>query len=402
MENWLQAWSPTVGESRVKELFKNTFGKVAVGVWCSPGRVNLIGEHVDYNGGPCLPMALPHATYVAVSPRKDRLVKLISAQEEGVREISLDMVGPGKVSGWSAYVVGVAWAMEQAGVATCPGFNIAIDSCVPYGAGLSSSAALEGAVGLALADLCGLDLHSDNLRRELVECCIRAENEIAGANTGGLDQTISLLAKQGHALFVDFLTGDTEYLPFELEKRGLALLVIDTRAPHSLNDGQYANRRNCCEEAAKILGVGCLAEAVNNEILDFSQISDETMKKRVRHVVGEIKRCQQVATVMKSGTLDGERLAIVGKLFNESHESLRNDYEVSCPELDLAVDIARECGAYGARMTGGGFGGSAIVLVDLSKVEVIGKNIAAAFIKQGFTSPQFLVAKAAAAGQRLE
>lgn len=401
MENWLPAWSSEEGEARVRDLFISTFGKEAAGVWCSPGRVNLIGEHVDYNGGPCLPMALPHATYAAVSPRQDRLVKLVSAQENGVRELSLDEIGPGKVSGWPAYVVGVAWAIEQVGLAHCSGFEIAIDSCVPYGAGLSSSAALEGAAGLAIAELSGLDLNSTVFRKQLVECCIRAENEIAGANTGGLDQTISLRGQEGHALFVDFLTGMTEYLPFDLAEQGLALLVIDTRAPHSLNDGQYANRRSCCEEAARILGVDCLGEAIDNDRLDFGKITDETMIKRVRHVIGEIKRCQEAATLMKSGPLVGDRLTAVGKLFDESHDSLRDDYEVTCSELDLAVDVARECGAYGARMTGGGFGGSAIALIDLDKVKLVGQKIANAFANQGFNDPQFLVAKAGAPGHRL-
>lgn len=407
----VHAWDPSEGAHRVRRLFRETFHADPLGVWQAPGRVNLIGEHTDYNGGVCLPIALPHRTYAAVSTRSDRRVRLISAQEEGIREVDLDQVGPHdslqRVEGWPAYVVGVLWALEQDGYGPLPGLNVAIDSCVPFGAGLSSSAALECAIAVAIDELaeCGL-AGSNNQpaihgRDVLVRCCIRAENDIAGASTGGLDQSASLLCQEGHALFVDFLHGDNQAIPFDLSASGKTLLVIDTKAPHSLNDGQYASRRASCEEAAKILGVNFLAEITDSESA-LAQLHDPTHIKRVRHVLSEIARTREVVALMQEGPLESERMDQIAQLFNASHDSLRDDYTVSCPELDCAVDVARAMGAHGARMTGGGFGGSAIAICDEEAREVVAEEIAAEFARQGFHEPAFLVATAQAPAGREE
>lgn len=399
---WLPALSADEGERGARELFRETYGYEAAEVWSAPGRVNVIGEHVDYNGGACLPIALPHRAYLALTPREDRRVRLVSPQtRDEVNDMSLDSIGPvgtdGEIGNWSAYLAGVAWALEQAGYGPLPGFDAALYSCVPRGGGLSSSAALECAMAVALDEVAHLGLAgtvaepNDEGRSILVDAARRAENEIAGANTGGLDQTASLRCREGCALALDCRDMSTRQIPFDLSAWGLALLVIDTRAAHSLADGQYGARRADCEEAAEIVGVSLL-----EEVEDFDEamrlLPTEQLRKRTRHVVSEIARTRAFIDLMEQGVLEGERLRIAGALMNDSHDSLRDDYEVSCPELDVAVDAARRAGAYGARMTGGGFGGSAIALVDADALEETARAVAQAYSEQGFDAPAFIVA----------
>ena len=256
----------------------------------------------------------------------------------------------------------MAWALREAGHAVT-GFDVAIDSCVPYGAGLSSSAALEASVAVALDEVFALGLAaSDEGRATLAALCVRAENEIAGAPTGGMDQAASLRSRDGNALLLDCLDGSVRHVPFDLAEHGLALLVVDTRAEHALVDGQYAARRSSCEAAAARLGVGTLREITDDARgLEWAldKLDDEVQVRRVRHVVTEIDRVTWFVAL-----LDTDEVGQVGPLLNASHASLRDDYEVSCRELDLVVDTARAAGALGARMTGGGFGGSAIALVE--------------------------------------
>ena len=228
----------------------------------APGRVNLIGEHTDYNAGTCLPVALPHATYAAVSPRSDNLVRVRSAQADD--EWQGEGIGPGEVTGWASYVAGVAWALREAGVEV-PGLDVCVDSTVPLGAGLSSSAALECSVAVAIAHLVGLT-DGEPLRRRLVEACMRAETEVAGAPTGGMDQTVALLAEPGTALLIDFLDHSTRAGPAALADAGLAVLVVDTRVSHALVDGGYASRRADCETACRELGVPSLREATLDRV----------------------------------------------------------------------------------------------------------------------------------------
>ncbi|MGW6129278.1 galactokinase [Cellulomonas sp. NPDC055163] len=406
------AWTQDEGGARVRALFVERFGEEPDGVWSAPGRVNLIGEHTDYNGGLCLPMALPHRTYVALrrtpvpEGRASGAVRLTSAQAAAgeVREVALADVGPGAVDGWPAYVVGVAWALQQSGDLDegAGGFDVAVDSCVPFGAGLSSSAALECAVAVALDDVFGLGLAGtpgspdDAGRARLAAACVRAENEIAGAPTGGMDQAVSLRASAGHALELDCRDLSVRQVPFDLAAHDLALLVIDTRAEHALVDGQYAARRATCEAAARRLGVATLREidpAALDETLDGlaadapeGEDADITVR-RVRHVVTEIARVQSFVDLLDAG-----RVREVGPLMDASHASLRDDYEVSAHELDVAVAAAREAGALGARMTGGGFGGSAIALVEATAVDAVARAVAAAFDREGLRAPAFLVA----------
>jgi galactokinase len=275
------------------------------------------------------------------------------------------------------------------------GFDAFVASCVPGGAGLSSSAALECSAAVALDELGGGSLRqTDEGRAILVQCCVRAENEIAGAPTGGMDQSASLLARAGHALLLDCLTGATEHVPFDLTSSGLTLLVIDTRAHHALVDGQYASRRSQCEQAARRLGVESLRQAADavasgtwalSEVLD--RLDDPVLIRRTRHIITEIGRTAQFAELLRAGRLDE-----IGPLLDASHASLRDDYEVSARELDAAVVAAREAGALGARMTGGGFGGSAIAVVPLGTEGHVAGAVHGAFATAGFEPPAFALA----------
>ncbi|SED67570.1 galactokinase [Ruania alba] len=393
MTDVVTAWTEDAGAAQARALFTEAFDGVAPdGAWSAPGRVNLIGEHTDYNGGLCLPIALPHRTYVALRRRDDDAIRLISGRESGRWEARLDQVGPGTVSGWGAYPAGVAWALEQLGHAV-GGFDAAVASAVPYGSGLSSSAALECAFAVAFAGApgwTGPDAGTDTGRVQLVTACIRAENEIAGANTGGMDQAASLRSQPGHALLLDCRDGGVRHIPFDLSAAGLELLVIDTKAEHALVDGQYAQRRATCEAAAETLEVPTLRE-ISPDLLDgaLAALPGAESRKRVRHVVTEIGRVEQFVELLDSG-----RVREVGPLMDASHASLAEDYEVSCAELDVAVSAARKAGALGARMTGGGFGGSAIALIEAGTSEAVSAAVEQAFADAGFGAPAFLTAVA--------
>ena len=410
---WADAATPDEGAAQAADLFRDAFGHEPRGVWSAPGRVNIIGEHVDYNGGPCVPIALLHRAYVALSPREDRTIRLISPQtREAIDVLDLDVIGPkgtpGEVANhWTAYLAGVAWALEQAGYGPLPGFDAALWSCVPLGGGLSSSAALECATAVALDEVCSLGLAgtieapNDEGRKVLVDAARAAENQVAGANTGGLDQTASLRCSEGHALALDCRDMSTRQVPFDLSAVGLELLVIDTRAKHSLADGQYGSRRADCEESARILGVGQLVDVENLDEATAA-LGDERLAARTRHVVSEIARTRAFIELLDEGPLEGTRLAVAGALLNDSHDSLRDDYEVSCEELDVAVEAARAAGAHGARMTGGGFGGSAIALVDAHAVEGVARVVAAAYAERGWEPPHFIRSLPGAPAGRLD
>ncbi len=379
-------------------LFHDTFGEEPQGVWSAPGRVNLIGEHTDYNGGLCLPIALPHRTYAALRRRADRRLRIVSAQGDGVVEIDLDDVGPGSPEGWAAYVAGVPWALERAGHVV-GGFDVAVDGRVPLGAGLSSSAALECAVASAVSDGFGLGLlESAAGRAALAAACVEAENTVAQAPTGGMDQSASLLAEPGHALLLDCRDFSTEQVPFDLDDHDLALLVVDTRAVHELVDGQYAERRDSCEQAARELGVETLRDVPADELdAALDRLSSDLLRKRTRHVVTEIARVQQARKALRSDDFDR-----LGALFLSSHDSMRDDFEISVDELDTVVTSATGAGALGARMTGGGFGGSAIALVRRGDAGSVQAAVEKAFADHGFHAPEcFVVSAAGPAGRDL-
>ena len=352
----------------------------------APGRVNLIGEHTDYNRGLCLPIALAHTTVAAVAERADGAIRLVSAQDPASWVGAVTDAAPGRASGWPAYAAGVLWALSESGV-DLPGMDVYVDSRVPVGSGLSSSAALECAVAVAAVTLSGRELTPD-LRADLVAACVRAETEVAGAPTGGLDQSISLFAEADHALLLDFADGSRAQVPLPLADQGLSVLVVDTRVSHALVDGGYAARRDDCAAAAAALGLTSLRDATAESL---AGLGDERLRARARHVVSEIDRVRRAVAAMAAGDWPA-----VGRLFVASHESLRDDYQVSCAELDTAVETSLAAGALGARMTGGGFGGSAIALARSDDVAAIAEAVGAGFADRGFQPPQFLAASASA------
>ncbi len=346
----------------------------------APGRVNLIGEHTDYNGGTCLPLAIGLGTTVRVRPRSDDRFVLVSHPHDawpgGRWEGSTHDLEPGRVTSWPAYVLGVFWALGHT-----HGADVEITSTVPGGAGLSSSAALVCSVARAL---------SPAPAEELVAPTIAAETQFVGAPTGGLDQTVSLLARAGHALELDFATGTRVHVPWTPESAGLHLVVIDTRTTHAHADGGYAARREECHRARTALGVDHLAAADPGAV---AVLEDPVLKRRARHVVTEVARVAATGAALRAG--DWGR---VGELFTASHDSLRDDFEVSCPELDTAVVAAVDSGAVGARMTGGGFGGSAIALTpDPERTAAL---VERAFAARGWTAPRTHDAPAGAGASR--
>jgi galactokinase len=389
-------YRPPVSAETAAALFGRAFGDGPTGVWSAPGRVNLIGEHTDYNAGLCLPIALPHRTFAAVRRRDDTLLRVVSAQSDGLVEVDLGEVAPGHPAGWAAYVAGVPWALREAGYAV-GGLDVAVDGDVPLGAGLSSSAALECAVGAAVADLFGLGLlDSAEGRSALAAVCVEAENTIAQAPTGGMDQSVALLATADHALLIDCRDQHTEQVPFDLPAHELALLVIDTRAEHALVDGQYAERRASCEEAARELGVPTLREVPVEDLeVRLGELSSALLRRRARHVVTEIDRVRSARTALWHNDFTE-----LGRLFEQSHTSMRDDFEISVAELDAAVEAATAAGALGARMTGGGFGGSAIALLPGDHVEKAVAAVVEAFERNGFRSPNCFAVTASFAAAR--
>jgi len=354
----------------VVEEFRSRYDGEPPVVASAPGRVNLIGEHLDYNGGPVLPIALEHRTYVAAAPRSDGMLVVESLQRPDSVTIPLDDLDRGR-EGWAAYVGGVVWALG----ADLPGATVLVDGQVPLGAGLSSSAALECAVAYAVAGLTGARLTGE----EVVAASVKAENEFVGAATGRMDQTVSVFAEAGHALLVDFGDDSRRQVPWAPPGD---LVVIDTRAHHELVGGEYADRRRSCEEAARLLGLDHLAAATMG---DLTRIADSELLRRARHVVAETERVHRSVRALEER--DWEQF---GALMIESHESLRDDFEVSCAELDIAVDAAISAGALGARMTGGGFGGSAIALVAPGGTGQVEEAVRRAFADAGLEEPRFI------------
>lgn len=356
--------------------FEDLFGVQPDIIASAPGRVNLIGEHIDYSEGFVLPFALDLVTTVAISKRTDNQFHLTSTQKSSHdTKISQSPLTPESVHGWPRYPLGVVWAL---GITS--GLNILIDGKVPNGAGLSSSAALECSVALALNELFSLG----HERKSLALLAQKAENEFVGVPCGIMDQAISLLGKSGNALLLDCRDLTTSLVPLDLASHGLQLLIIDTQAHHALTDGGYAERRSSCESAARKLGVKSMRE-LSSQLLESSRASLSDIEyRRAKHATHEIARVLETVRLLSE-----KNFIEVGKLLTESHRSLRDDYNVSCPELDSAVEAALENGALGARMVGGGFGGSAIALIKQSDAGQISRAIERAFSSHGFTPPRF-------------
>ncbi|WP_432135521.1 MULTISPECIES: galactokinase [unclassified Streptomyces] len=382
-----------MGAQQVRDAFVELYGAEPEGVWAAPGRVNLIGEHTDYNDGFVMPFALPHTAIAAVSRRTDGRLRLHSADVEGgVVELHADDLAPESDRNWTAYPAGVVWALREAGHPVT-GADIHLASTVPAGAGLSSSAALEVVVALALDDLFGLGLKGWQLAR----LCQRAENVYVGAPVGIMDQTASACCLEGHALFLDTRDLSQRQIPFDLAAEGLRLLVVDTRVEHSHSEGEYGRRRAGCEKGAALLGVDALRDIPYADLDSaLARLGDDEVRRLVRHVVTEDERVERIVSLLESG-----ETRAIGPVLVEGHASLRDDFRISCPELDLVVDTALKTGALGARMTGGGFGGSAIVLAEASDVDTLTKAVEEAFAHAGFTAPRVFEAVPAPGARRL-
>jgi galactokinase len=342
--------------------------------WAAPGRVNLIGEHVDYNDGLVLPFALPGTTVTTASQTAGDSVMVTSAGK-GDAEFPV-RAAPGDVDGWAAYVAGVIWALCDRGH-TIPGLTLEISSDVPDGAGLSSSAALTCSVAAAVNEECDLRLD----RETLATAARAAENDFVGAPTGAMDQLASMLCEVDAALLLDCQTMQWRHVPFDVSDAGMALLLIDTQVRHQHVGSEYGDRRRDCEAAASALGLASLREATAE---DLGRLDDEGLRRRASHVVSEIARVQDVVELLQSG-----QVAAIGPVLTASHVSLRDDFEASVEQLDVTVDAATRAGALGARMVGGGFGGCVIALCRRDDEEVICEAIQSVYDDRGWEAPSF-------------
>jgi galactokinase len=362
--------------SQIEKKFLETFGVEPDLVAAAPGRVNLIGEHIDYSDGFVLPFAIKDRTLVAARKRNDSTVRIASAQRRNkIVTVDISKVKPGLKGEWERYALGVLWAL---GVKE--GVDLLIDGHVPLGAGLSSSAALECSVATAMNHLFDLGFNLE----ELARLTQKAENQYVGVPCGIMDQSVSLMATQGSALLLDCRDLTTKNIPFDVSSSGLELLIIDTQAHHALTDGGYAERRASCESVVAKLGITSLRELSMEQLENSRGLLTETEFIRARHAVTEMKRVLECVDALSKSEFEK-----VGELINQSHASLRDDYTVSCPELDTAVEAALAAGALGSRMVGGGFGGSAIALIQASKTTETIRSIEKAFASKGFKAPRF-------------
>ncbi|CAB4884153.1 unannotated protein [freshwater metagenome] len=360
----------------LENTYQELFGHRAEVIAEAPGRVNLIGEHIDYSEGFVLPFAIADRTFAAIARNKDGLVRIASQQRKNrIFTIDIKDVKPGSTGEWEKYVLGVIWTM---GVTS--GVDILVDGHVPSGAGLSSSAALECSVAVGLNLLFDLKKSLE----EIARAAQKAENDYVGMPCGIMDQSVSLMGREGSALLLDCRDLSTESVPFDVASAGLELLIIDTQAHHALVDGGYAERRASCESVAAKFSIPSMRHLTMDVLESRKSEITETEFIRARHAVTEIQRVKDAVIALRASDF-----STLGRLINESHFSLRDDYTVSCPELDVAVDASLAVGALGSRMVGGGFGGSAIALIKADQIESVKDSIRSAYSAKGFKAPRF-------------
>jgi galactokinase len=353
--------------------------------FAAPGRVNLIGEHTDYNLGFALPIALPQRTVVSFTPDDSAQISVSSAEQDGAVGIALD-TAPGDISGWAGYVAGVIWAMRSAGYSV-PGGVLAIRSDVPIGSGLSSSAALECAVLGAVTTAASVVLP----RLELARLAQRAENDYVGAPTGLLDQLAVLFGASGKAVFIDFAETRVQTIDFDPESSGVALMLIDSLQRHRHAGGEYADRRSSCERAAAAVGARTLRDIQHRGVEALAAVTDPVDVRRARHVITENQRVLDCVAAVAV-----RDYAETGRIFTASHASMRDDFQITTEGIDLIADSAVDAGALGARMTGGGFGGCVIALVPLDKFSAVGEAVRSRVRRAGLTEPTISRTRAAA------
>lgn len=383
----------TVARDRLEAVtlaFEQRTGRAPEGVWSAPGRVNLIGEHTDYNDGFVLPVAIDRRVVVAAARRPDDVLRCWSRQMDETAEARLGDISPDRASGWSAYPQGAAWALMQKGIAL-QGTDLVVDSDVPAGAGLSSSAALIGAVAMALAQMHDADLGPT----ELALVGQEAEWRMTGTPVGVMDHMVCMLGQSEHALFLDARSLHHELVPVDMAGNGLQLVVIDTGVAHRLADGAYAERREACEEAARLLGLAALRDASVEGLEAARDRLGDVLFRRARHVVTENARVLEAVSFLRGG-----QARSLGPLLTQAHASLRDDFEVSVPELDVAVSASEDVGALGARLTGAGFGGSAVALVPANSYEDVHAGVVSAFHDWGFAEPSVFTVQIGAGAER--
>lgn len=382
------------------DLFRTRFGGAPLGTWSAPGRANLIGEHTDYNDGFVLPFAIQHRTHVALGRRDDGIIRVASTFDDDVVTVetadipTLFPEARDSVAEWARYPLGVAWALLHASgvdASGLPGLDLAFASDVPVGAGLSSSAAIESATAVALAEVWNLDLDPVTL----AQAGRRAENEAVGAPTGIMDQMASMLGRTDAAIFLDCRSLDANVIDLGFAEAGLELVVIDTRVSHSHATGGYGDRRASCELGAKMMGVPALRDLTPADLERAAEILDDETFRRVRHIVTENDRVEATVRALRE-----QGPSAIGDLLVASHASMRDDFEISVPELDTAVEAALSAGAIGARMTGGGFGGAAIALVEHDRVQAVQDAATAAFAASGFIAPTIFTVTPSAGAAR--
>ena len=377
--------------ARAADLFEDSFHVAPAGVWSAPGRVNLIGEHTDYTGGFVMPLAIEQRAFVAARPRADRVIRAVAAGQ-APQSIDIDEIDTTPPRGWLAYLAGAAWVAERSPAGTTGhGWDLALVSDVPIGAGLSSSAAITCATLLAMNDLG--DWAED--RQELARLAQRVEHDVVGIPCGIMDQTASLRCTLGHVLFMDTRSLECTQVPWPTAETGFTLLVTNTNAPHVLADGQYAERRRLCEEATRVLGVPSLRDATESDLRASANRLSTEQAACARHVISENARVLRTRDLLLAG-----QAMDIGPELTASHVSLRDDFRVTVPQLDCAVDAALAAGARGARMTGGGFGGCTIALVDAAQAGAISEAIDAAFADAGFAAPEHFLAHPSAGAHR--
>jgi len=370
--------------------FTKAFGRAPRWLAAAPGRVNVIGEHTDYNDGFVLPMAIDRYTVVAAAPATDGAARICLRSTAGDGAVSLDLgkpVKPAPKGAWSNYPVGVIAGFLARGV-KLGGFDALVHSTVPLGGGLSSSAALEVATATLLEAITGQKL--DPVEKALL--CQKAEHDYAGMPCGIMDQFISVMGKENHLLLLDCRSRKPELVP--MTDPAMALLIINTNVKHELTGGEYAQRRAQCEQAAEALGVPSLRDATADMLARARGKMEDVAFRRARHVISEIER-----TVHAAEGVRASNWPTVGQLMYASHTSLRDDYEVSCAELDAVVEIAQAIGpkggVSGCRMTGGGFGGCAVALVQADKVDAISRHLAAEYERRTKIKPTLFVSRPA-------
>jgi galactokinase len=375
--------------SEISRKFQEIFGTSPDIVAAAPGRVNLIGEHIDYSDGFVMPFAIKDRTYAAISVRDDHKVRIASVQlGNKVIEQNLEVIRPDLIGDWERYPFGVIWSL---GITS--GLDILIDGQVPLGAGLSSSAALECSVAIALNELFSLGYSLD----DLAQLTQRAENEFVGVPCGIMDQSISLMARSGYALLLDCRDLTTSHIEFDLASSDLELLIIDTQAHHALTDGGYAERRASCESVLVKLGIASLRDLNLDQLENSQNLLTNNEFLRARHAITEMQRVIDAVTA-----LDAKEFMNLGQLLNQSHTSLRDDYAVSCSELNCAVEASISAGALGARMVGGGFGGSAIALIQVARTNETIAAVEKAFSVNGFAAPRFFTSLASQGAEIIE